>query len=315
MAKMTLLQMVQQACGELGIPQPISVQDTNDLTAVQMLALSTREGRECARRAGPVGGWPVLRFESTFQVQSTGMIPGCSYTASSNVITIGTPATQAPQIGWVLSTSGGSNGTGFAYPTSVTAVNGNQITVSNKALISNTNTTMAFGQEAYSLPADFDFMIPGTQWDRGFRWQLLGPMNPDEWQVLKSGLSPTGPRRRFRLMGGKLYLDPIPYDSNLLVFEYYSTSFMSNAAGTASNTFTADSDTYLLPDDLLILGLKWRWKSARGLNYEDEFDVYDKLMGTELGRAASARPLRLDASDSGINFISNAQIPDTGFGQ
>jgi len=241
MAKMTLLQMVQQACGEMGLPKPMSVQDTNDAIAVQMLALSNREGRECTRKAGPVGGWPVLRKENVFA----------------------------------------------AVP----------------------------GQAAYALPADFDRMISQTEWDRGFRWQMLGPLQPAEWQVLKSGLSPTGPRRRFRLMGGQFYLDPTPADTNTLVYEYYSANFVQQAAGTTSSTFVSDGDTYLLPDDLMVLGLIWRWRRAKGLDYAQEAKTYDDMLSTELGRAAGARPLMLNASDMGVRFIGNSQIPDTGFGQ
>jgi len=314
MAKMSLLAMVQQACGELGLAQPLSVVDSNDAIAVQMLALASREGRECARKPGPVGGWPILRVENVFQVQSTGIIPNCSYTLGSNVITIGTPPTQAPQVGWVLSTSGGSIATGFGYPTTITAVNGNQITVSANATQTNTSTSLAFGQESYPLPADYDYMIQDTMWDRGTRWQVIGPLLPEQWQILKSGLSPTGPRRRFRLMLNKLYFDPIPYDSNNIAYEYYSTNFVTLATGATTNKFANDADTYVLPDDLLILGLMWRWKRAKGLDYSQEFKTYDDQLTAELGRSAGSRALSLSGATSGVPFLSSNNIPDTGFG-
>lgn len=101
MAKLTLLAMAKQACGEAGLPMPSSLM-TTDVTATQLLALANREGRDCARAANGAGGWQALRKEYTFNVQSTGIIPNCSYTAGSNLITIGTPPTQAPQVGWPL---------------------------------------------------------------------------------------------------------------------------------------------------------------------------------------------------------------------
>ena len=316
MAKKTLLQLVTSACGELGLSAPATLSSASDLNAIQLLALANREGRECARAANSAGGWQELRKEYTFNVQSTGIIPLCSYTKGSNVITIGTPPTQAPQVGWQICTSGGSNASGFAYPTTVTAVAGNQITVSNPATATNTSVSMAFGQQSYPLPSDYDFMISGTQWDRGYRWQVFGPLTPQEWQVLKSGLSPTGPRRRFRLMAGMYYLDPVPYDSNLLVYEYYSTQFAYTGGNTAapSDTFTTDSDTYLLPDDLMILGLKYRYRKAKGLDYGDDQEAYEDALQRELGRDASSRVLRLDISTPDVALLSSNQIPDTGFG-
>ena len=316
MAKRTLLQLVTAACNEMGMPAPTSVVSASNSMALQMLALANREAAEAIRLGGQAGGWQELRQQYTFNVQSTGIIPNCSYAKGSNVITIGTPATQAPQVGWAVCTSGGSNGTGFQYPTYVTAVSGSVITVSNAATISNAGATMAFGQESYPMPSDYDYMIDETQWDRGFRWQLFGPLTPQEWQVLKSGLSPTGPRRRWRLMNNQFYLDPIPYDSNLLVFEYYSANAVLTGGSSAAPApfFTTDNDTYLLPDDLLVMGLKWRWKEAKGLDYSQSYQSWSIRMQEEIARDTGAQTLRLDSAGSGIRFISNINVPDTGFG-
>ena len=191
---------------------------------------------------------------------------------------------------------------------------GNQVTVSNNATLTTSSTTLAFGQESYSLPSDYDYMITGTQWDRGFRWQIYGPLTPGEWQVLKSGLSPTGPRRRFRLMAGKFFLDPIPFDSNTLVYEYYSTSVVLDSNGNGKAAFTQDTDTYVLPDDLMVLGLIWRWRRAKGLDYEQEFKTYDDSMSRELARDTASQALQLDIAVPDVRLLTSSQIPDTGFG-
>lgn len=241
MAKLTLLQLTQAACGEMGLPSPISVVDSNNLIAVQLLALANREAKECIRRANGAGGWQAMRREIVFP-----MVPG---------------------------------------------------------------------QQAYALPADFDYLIPGTMWDRGYRWQVIGPLSPQEWQVLKSGLSPTGPRRRFRIMQAKLYFDPVPLDTNTLVYEYYSTSFGLALDGvTVKSLFTLDTDTYALPDDLLVQGMIWRWRRAKGLAYDQEFQTYEDAVQRELARDSSARNLNLGLDQPDFGFLSNAQIPDTGFG-
>ena len=333
MSKMTLLQMVQAACNEMGVNAPPTLQSAFDQNAIQLLALANREGKECSKAASSAGGWQELRQEYTFNVQSTGLINFCSYTAGSNVINVGlTPwyspwSSQwslgngiPPQVGWVICTSGGSNSTGFPANTVVTAVNGSIITVSNNATSTNSLVSMAFGKQSYALPPDYDYMISGTQWDRGFRWQIFGPLTPQEWQVLKSGLSPTGPRRRFRLMGNMFYLDPVPYDSNMLVYEYYSTNWCltgGNATTSPSipaSSFLQDTDTYILEDDLMVLGIIWRWRRAKGLDYTQEYDTYSKALQRELGRDTTSRTLRLDVSQPDVALMTSNQIPDTGFG-
>lgn len=313
-AKRTLLQLVKQACGELGLLQPSTIFGNTDQQVIQLLALSQREGLETYKMSNGTYGWQALRREYLFNVQSTG-IQTVSYSGGSNVINFSQIPSVLPQVGWVISNSGGSNATDFTYPTYVTQVVSNmQITVSNTAENSNSSANMAIGEESYALPQDYDHMIVQTQWDRGFRWQLLGPLNPQEWQVLKSGISPTGPRRRFRLIDNMFYIDPIPYDNNELVFEYYSYNWCQSNQGIGQNLWQADTDTYLLDDDTFILGLIWRYRMAKGLDYSDENKMWMRSIDRFKSRQAATRNLPINAQNTGIRLISNAQVPDTGFG-
>jgi hypothetical protein len=224
----SLLLLVQQACSELGLAAPDTVVGNPDLQVTQLLALANREGREMFARGVAIGGWQMLRKEQVFNVQSTGVFSG-SYALGSNQITMVTVPATLPVAGWVLSNAGSANASAFPYPTTVLSVVGSVITVSNNASFANANTSMAFGQDTYTMPTDIDHLIPQTFWDRSFRWQLLGPLSPQEWQVLKSGISPTGPRRRFRIMGGSFVVDPVPSDTNQLVYEYYSLNWCQSS--------------------------------------------------------------------------------------
>lgn len=313
-AKKTLLQLVQQACGEMGLIQPSTLFGNTDQQVVQLLALAQREGYETYKMSTNTYGWQALRKEYLFNVVSTGL-QTVSYTKGSNVITFLTTPTNQPQVGWVISNSGGSNATDFIYPTYVTAVlSSTQVTVSTNALNTNTSNTMAMGQQAYNFPTDYDHMIVQTQWDRGFRWQLLGPLDAQEWQVLKSGISPTGPRRRFRIMNNQFFIDPIPYDGNQLVFEYISYNWCQNSQFQGQNKWQADTDTYRLDDDTFILGMIWRFRMAKGLDYSEERQMWTDSINRYKARQASVRNLPVNAQQTGVRLLSNSQVPDTGYG-
>jgi hypothetical protein len=312
-SKESLLTLVGRACSEMGLVAPTSVIGNLDQQIVQFLALATREGREQFQMGTTIGGWQALRQEYTFAVQSSGILLGCSITANSNIVTV--PAGNNIALGWVVSNSGASNASGFVYPTTVTQIiDATHVQVSNASTVTNTNISLAFGKDTYPMPADYDHMIPQTQWDRGFRWQLLGPMSPQEWQVLKSGLSPTGPRRRYRLMGGNFVVDPVPYDTNTLVFEYYCNSWVQSAAGAAQHAWAADTDFFVLDDDALVLGLIWRFRRAKGLDYDEEKDAWEQRIELVKARQAGARTLPLNATAGGVRLLNNQNVPDTGFG-
>lgn len=312
-----ILTLVQRACGEIGLVAPLSVIGNTDQQVVQLMALVYRECRELYSRATPIGGWEALRQEYVFAMKSSGILLGCSIAANSSIVSV--PAGNGIQVGWVVSNSGASNASGFTYPTVVTQiVDATHVQVSNTSGVTNTNISLAFGQDTYALPVDYDHMIPQTQWDRGFRWQLLGPMSPQEWQVLKSGLSPTGPRRRFRLIDGAFVVDPVPYDTNQLVFEYYSTNWAQSGVtatlGASQRQFLDDTDFFMLDDDALVLGLIWRFRHAKGLDYDEDRAMYDSRVELMIARQATERSLPMNANSGGMRLLNNQNVPDTGFG-
>lgn len=311
--KDNLLTLMERVCSELGLVAPSVVVGNLDQQIVQLLALATREGREQYSMATPIGGWQVLRQEYVFNMQSSGILLGCSITSGSNVVTV--PLGNGIQVGWVVSNSGASNASGFTYPTTVTQIiDTTHVRVSNNSSLTNTNISLAFGQDTYALPADYDHMIPQTQWDRGYRWQLLGPVSPQEWQVLKSGISPTGPRRRYRLIDGAFVVDPVPYDTNQLVFEYYSTNWVQDVAGVSKRGFTDDTDFFMLDDDAFVMGVIWRFRRAKGLDYDEEKNSWENRIELMKSRQAGQRTLPLNTSAGSARLLNNQNVPDTGFG-
>jgi len=180
---------------------------------------------------------------------------------------------------------------------------------------------VTFATENYPLPADLAYLIVQTEWDRNFRWQLLGPLDAQEWQVIKSGISPVGPRMRFRIMQGQFYINPVGSSSSLFIdtiaYEYVSsfwTALTATPTVGASNTWQNDTDVALISEDLMILSLKWRFLKAKGLDWEKEESDFKEKFDRVAGRAASARNLPLNARASGIRLLNSQNVPDTGFG-
>jgi hypothetical protein len=168
----------------------------------------------------------------------------------------------------------------------------------------------------YAFPSDLQYFINTTPWDRDQKWPLRGPVTPQTWQVLKSGtIGSSGPRTRFRLMGNRIYLDPTPASANDLVFEYYKSTWCTDSTGvTYKELFSNDGDLPILPDELFILGLKWRYLKAKNLDYDEDYNVYEEYISRELGRATMAPILSLDGSESGVRLLDESNIPDSDFG-
>ncbi len=178
-----------------------------------------------------------------------------------------------------------------------------------------TITTVA-GQESYAFPSDLKYFINTTAWDRTQKWPLRGPISPQEWQVLKSGtIGSVGPRARFRVMQDAIYFDPAPTSSgDTYVLEYYTENWCESAAGVGQKVWVSDSDVPRLPDDCFILGLKWRFKRAKGLSHMTELKEYNREVERELGRAGMAPIADITGERVGTRFLDENNIPDSDFG-
>ena len=264
----TILQMVQNSEMELGLPASASVYGTNgqltDSTGVQMGALANRVLDELRR----MNRWVNLQFEYNLVVNPP-------------INTTGTMGIQSPVITNIPSTSAlQANfwqvvGPGIPSAARIQSVDSpTQITMD----MENTNTAVINGaeiqfcQDTYPMPAGFDWFNNRTMWDRTNRWELLGPDSPQMDQWHRSGIVVTGPRRHFRQISPysnqfRIWPAPSEITSPLqLVFEYLSIAAVNSlgAGTTYVQYFTNDTDTPLLDDQSIIMGIKWMFWEVKG---------------------------------------------------
>lgn len=330
---MSLLSIISQAFGEIGFGAVSQVVGNPNSNVSQAQALVNRAGAELLGATNAADYWPVIRKQFLFNLLGIGPFTG-TFTPGSAVITgvvfTGSGTGLAGVLpGWQISSRYALN------DTMVQSVNVGAQTVTMTQATSlvapasaATDTQLAFGQEAYPYPADLGYFIPNTGWDRNFRWQLLGPITAQEWQVLKSGISPVGPRLRYRLMQGQIYVNPAPYVptgqsspiSDQIVMEYAS-KFWAAPTGTAIPTqptqtqMLLDTDISMaFPEDLLVKSLKWRMLKAKGMSYFEEEQEYTDDLNRVSGRQTMARNLPLNAQSTGIRLLNSQNVPDTGFG-
>jgi hypothetical protein len=296
-----MLQLVQQVTNELGVPTPTTVAGNTNQDVTQILALMNASGYELLRKAD----WRELTTAYSFFTSYTTTMG--TYTTSALTIT-GIPSTAG------LDTTYMVVGTGIPNATFITSVDSaTQVTLSNYSTSNVTSGTVYFQKVKYALPDDYDSIVPRTQWDKSKHWEMLGPESAQQWEWLLSGFISTGPRIRWRLLGGYFQIWPGYSANENLGFEYRSKGWALSAAGAVKNSFTVDTDTCIYPDRLIVLSTKLKYFQAKGFDTTAIYRDYLTEFETSVAQDTSAANLSF-APRPGTVLIGWDNIPDSGYG-
>ncbi len=157
-----------------------------------------------------------------------------------------------------------------------------------------TTATESQGAITTLAPYSFDYIVNNTLWDRTTRLPVAGPLDAPEWQAMKA-LVPAGPRYTFRIRGGQLMVNPIPVAGDSWYFEYVSKAWILDSDGTTyKQYFTKNDDTILLPEEIALMGLRWRWKKEKGMDYAEDFRTYEMQVKDAIGRDGGKRTIYAD---------------------
>ena len=266
---LTVLQMVQAAEAELGLPQSSTLFPTpSDNTGAQMAALANRVIDELRR----MNRWTVMQFEYDLVVTPPILTTGDIGAVANTITNVGN-LTGVTANSWQVFASNLPIASRIIQINSPTSVTLSMESTNSTPLV---GTPLTIARDTYPMPVGFDWFNNRTMWDRTNRWELLGPDSPQMDQWHRSGIVVTGPRRHFRQLspGVGVYADqfriwPAPAEivnPLQLVFEYLSTAAVNvNGAGTTFAKFFAnDNDTALLDDQAITMGIKWMFWEAKG---------------------------------------------------
>ena len=297
----TMLQLVTQVTGELGVPTPTFVAGNANQDVTQILALMNASGYELLRKSD----WRRLTMPYNFFTQYTTTTG--TYTTSALTIT-NIPSTAGLDTTYMVVGTGIPNG---VFITSVDS--GTQVTIGTYSTSNVTNGTIYFQKVKYALPSDYDAIVPRTMWDKSKHWEMLGPEDAQQWEWLLSGFIATGPRIRWRLYGDYFQIWPGNSSAEYLGFEYRSKGWARAADGTVKNSFTVDTDTCIYPDRLIVLNTKLKYWEAKGFDTQAVYRDYLTELETAMAQDVSGANLSF-APRPGSVLIGWDNLPDSGYG-
>jgi hypothetical protein len=168
-------------------------------------------------------------------------------------------------------------------------------------------TVVNDGGMVYALPSDYDRMVNAASVDDAVSWFWgYSPFaSVSEWLQYTTGayasVSPGG----WIIIAGELQFYPAPVGN--AQYPYISNLIARSDALVEQTGFTADTDTFVLDERLLTLGLIWRWSSQKNVDYSEHLATYEMALSQAQARDRGARVIR-----SPTRFFSGARTAYTG---
>ena len=297
----TMLQLVQQVTAELNLAVPNAVVGNPSQDVQQVLALMNGQGYDLIKEYD----WQALQVQYRFYTQAI----NCNATSvNGSTLLAVDPGVDITAVDkqWQIT------GYNINQDTNVVSVSGQDITMSQMASGSG-NGAIVLAQTAYDLPFDFESMTDRTQWDKTKHWEALGPEDAQQWQWLKSGYISTGPRIRWRILDNQFQVWPPMNTNEYLGWEYKSKGWVRGSDGSVKTSFTADSDTTILDDRVIVLGTKMRYWAIKGFDTTALMQDYQRYLSVAKAADKGAPNLSFAPYPSKV-LIGYANIPDTGYG-
>lgn len=152
------------------------------------------------------------------------------------------------------------------------------------------------GEITTAFGPDFQAQVEATFWDETLRRPIYGPTPDAEWEVFKALTNP-GPFYRYTVKLNRILVAPdMPAGHTLAVTYYSSYPVITETTLVRKAAITADTDTVVFSDDIMLGGLDWCWKKSKGEDWEADRILWVNSVYKAMGNIPGPT-LRLDRPD------------------
>ena len=152
---------------------------------------------------------------------------------------------------------------------------------------------------SFDKPSDYDRMAlaQGITDSQSWFWGYSQAPDLNTWPQMQNGyyLGAASPGW-WLLIGDQFQFQPAPNDGAVATFPYISRNFARSGTEVAQDHFDKDDDTFVLDDRLLTLGLIWRWRAQKRLEYSEDLQTYEIALSQAQARDGGSRVIRHNGS-------------------
>lgn len=147
-------------------------------------------------------------------------------------------------------------------------------------------------KQEFALPGDYQRMLTDAD-----VWPTASPNNPmtrimtaSQWlqATIRAVDNPYG---EWSIFGNKMHIRPTIPAGETAQYVYVSNWIVRPTAGNNKPQFTADTDTFVLNERLLELGVVWNWKAGKNQSYSKELNDYETMLNRLIDKDRGSKPI------------------------
>lgn len=171
--------------------------------------------------------------------------------------------------------------------------------------------TVATAAQSSAVPSDWNRFISNSFFNRSTRRSVIGPITPQQWQAIQAQPQLNRVFLAFIERDDQFLVTPTPAAGEQIAYEYVSKNWARSALGVPQDSFLADDDTTYLDERLFVLGVRWRWMAANGLDYAEYFRTYMTERTQKMARDGGNTEI---TTTGDAEYVLSPNIPDGNFG-
>jgi len=150
------------------------------------------------------------------------------------------------------------------------------------------------------------YVVNDTIWNRSLKRPIFGPLSPQIYQQNKAFYQ-AGPWSQYRIMNDQLLFYPAPAAGQSIWIEYVTEAIATNYKNNEITVLSDDLDIPLFDCEAVRLGLIWRFKQQKGLDYAEDVSKYEKRVNELLARDATKAVL--DMGNARFDMMPGVMVP------
>lgn len=145
----------------------------------------------------------------------------------------------------------------------------------------------------YPFPTDYDRQLMRSDLQAGNGWAFnyyrIADIN-DYYAYRQDGIA--GWPGIWTIYDDKLHVFPAPATGSRAYYPYISKNYAKDVDGVRKAEFTNDTDSFILPERLLTLGIVWRWRENKKLDYTADLEAFNEALSMYASKDNGSRIIR-----------------------